>query len=304
LWLTQLADLVDAPKFGEFWTAAGLSRPLERQADEDGVFPPCPQFPVDPRDYIYEFNRESQWEEVFKVFHPIPTQILKDFDPLERKLASIFFISGRRKDLADEMVTRIQTEIAPAFLGDRTGGPLPLAWDYEGDPTSLLLGLQRTIARDVSAMKLLRLNDLSQVSESAKGQDWMLEIDVSRTTQRDVDILFQFLQAFATFVPTTHPPALYVNITSGESEALAKNDSRIQAFRERLMRLRSLFDNKVTIVEKIYLDDCDVQDIDNWSKKLRRRNEETGKKCYIYLERIFRGRNSFAVRNIKDRLTI
>jgi hypothetical protein len=295
LWLTQVADLAEGAELQDFWTAAGLSRPSRVGA---GV--PLPYFPIDPCKYLHEFNREPQTNDIFDLFQPITNQPPKEFDPDELRQPLIFLISGRRKDLPSAMVQRIQEQIAPEFSGIRSGTPIPLAWDSDNDLERLVVGLQRSVARSVNSVSKLRLDDFSALSECAKGQDWTFEIDVSRCTERHVDALSRFLAAFATFKPSNRPPALYVKFTAGEADELAKNDAQIQAFLTLVKQRSSAFIDRVFLVEDIYLDDCDIQDIDNWGDSLQHYCEETANKCRDYLERVFRGANSYALRDVKD----
>jgi hypothetical protein len=112
---------------------------------------------------------------------------------------------------------------------------------------------------------------------------------VSRCSERHVEALSRFLTAFATFKRSNRPPALYVKFTAGEADVLAKNDAQIRAFLTLLKQRSAAFADRVFLVENIYLDNCNIQDIDNWGESLRHYCEETANKCRDHLERVFRG---------------
>jgi hypothetical protein len=294
LWLTRIADLADGTEFQGFWTACGLSRP----GRSGGI--PLPRFRVDPRIYIHHFDREPQLDKVVDAFDPPSTE---PKDPDEPHAPPIFLISGRRRDLPDAMVLRIREQIAPEFIGIRAGKPIQLAWRYGEDAARGVVGLQRDIARGLNAKSLLRVNDLSALSEHAKGQDWSLDIDVSRTSDLDLQALSQFLATFATFEPSDRPPALYVNFTAGESEKLAEEDAVIQDFLNLLKQINSSFSHRTLVVEEIYLNNCAFSDIKNWSESISDYCLDTADEIRNYLEKLFRNVPFYPLEDIKNCLS-
>src|SRR5579871_3210832 len=129
LWLTLLADLAEGDEFDPFWTAARIPRPSKRFA---GGTAERVQFVIDPLPYLYEFDRIPPEDKVLDVFDPLPGEDPVNPpaapEPEELRRPPVFLISGRRIDLPEEMVKRIQTNIAPGFIGPRDGDPATLAW--------------------------------------------------------------------------------------------------------------------------------------------------------------------------------
>jgi len=297
LWVTRIADLKQAD-FPDFWAAAGLS--LSR-----GVPVPvtrCSHLPPhEPRDNIHLFDRSPQIDTVLDVFQP-PDQPLTDFDPArDPQLPLVFFISGRIGDLPAEMVRRLREELDKDWLGPRAGKPRAFDWRKNEEPDAAARGLNRDLVGHLTDSK--RLVPLSTLSGNARGQDWMLEIDVSQADSRDVAALAKFLTLFAAFGPMVCPPALYVILFAGPSDTLAEQSDPIQQFLADISVELTPLANTLVLVQDIFLTNCEYTHIKPWVDVCDRYCEETAKHCDNYLHNLFKDTKPFPLLVIKESLS-
>jgi hypothetical protein len=300
LWVTRLADLANHADLEGFWTAAGLS--LSREAPMEMV-PWCPHSPRhDPSEHLHQFDRKPQVDSVFDALQP-PDQPADDPDPEDPQLPVVFLISGRIQDLPYEMVKRLRGELGNEWLGEhRSKKARALEWRKNEPPESTVRGLQRDIIEYLTNGR--RLVPLSTLSQDAMGKDWTLEIDVSQADSRDVASLAQFLALFATFGETKSPPALYVTLFPGSSNMLARDNGHMQRFLVDLAQQSALFASRVILVKDIFLNDCDYTHIRPWVDIFDNECVEAAKRCFDYLDEVFRNARPFPLHRIKDLLSV
>ncbi len=314
LWVTQLADLAAGDEFREFWAAAGMRRPNERsaQAGSERL-----QFPIDPLSYLHEFDRTKPEERVLDVFDPLTNE--SDRGSVAAAATAhadgtqappIFLIAGRRMDLPDEMVKRIR-QIVLEYIGDRNGGADPLTWRYRNEadspenynPKRVVALLRAELAHSLRAERPRAVASLDSLCDRALGRDWSLIINVEKATDEDADALGEFFAEFAKLGRSPQPPSLFVTIVPGAATLPVDQHQLVTKFIERVRHHSAGLADRTLIIDGIYLQDCEFEDIQLWAQKsLGQHCEKTAQQCRILLEQEFSS-GSYALGEVRDTLS-
>jgi hypothetical protein len=310
LWLTQLSDLAKSDEFREFWTAAGMRPPSERfmRVGSETI-----RLLIDPLAYLYEFDRIVPSDRVLDVFDPpsaaasaaVAVQQSTTSERDDIRAPPIYLIAGRRIDLPEEMVKRIQIEIAPDFIGTRDGDPTTLMWRYAAEgylPGQVVAKLREEISRSLKVERPRTIVSLDSLRESAKGRDWNLIINVDKAKEQDATTLCDFLGEFAKFGHSQRPPSLFVNIVPGESTLTPKSIPRIAWFISLVKNGSAALAEHIMIIDDIFLDDCDFEHIGYWTESLDKFCRITAQQCRVLLERTFRV-GGYALSDVKECLS-